>query len=418
MSDPPAALLRASAADPARPYLRLLGGVALVCSGVSGPLPRPQPLALLIYLHLRGRASREELAAVFWPTKSRKSGLQNVRQALLQVRKQVAGDFLHEDAGGLWADVVSDASEFERLCAAGDDLAALDWASGPSLLPGLATPSEVFANWLEDERATFRSRYEQALRRAGERLLDMGNYAEARARLLAAKELDADEALYRSLMTLEHRAGDTARALELFEECRQLLWAEWEATPAPETLALLREIEGHPAGANQRGRLLSTAAALPDADAPSTDARRCGKAARPPRGRRAGAAARAGRPRQNAAGQRRSANIFAAGPKGGVAGGRGRRGRRGAGGDARTAAGAFWPTGGRPSAGKRGPLGAGQRGALLRGGAASGGAPGRGARAAHLAPAPAGAAGHRTRPSGTRKFVATAGAPLGRVLRG
>ena len=60
----------------------------------------------------------------------------------------------------------------------------------------------------EDEQATFRSRYGETLRRAGERLLATGEYAEARARLSAAKELDADEALYRSLMTLEHRAGD------------------------------------------------------------------------------------------------------------------------------------------------------------------------------------------------------------------
>lgn len=253
--------------DPPRLSLRLFGEVTLSWSGQVIPPPGPKLLALLAYLHLRGKVSRDELTEVFWPGK--KSGLQSVRQALTQLRKLAgSSEWLTEDAAGLSLLAVSDVSEFHRLIAAGDDGSALALANG-ELLASLPAPSETFSNWLAEERAALSTQYAQAMRRHGQALLEAGDFLQARLWLAAALEQEGpEEGLYRALMELESQAGDPARALELFEECCLMLQTELGVSPSPETLALLEQIEGQGAGRHQSGQLLSDVAALPQATEP------------------------------------------------------------------------------------------------------------------------------------------------------
>lgn len=262
-------LLPLSAADPTRLYLQLLGEVALFQAGQKVASPGPKLLALLAYLHLHGPASREELAEVFWAGKG-KGGLQNVRQALTQLRKQQGAEgWLIENAQGIALASVSEVGEFRRLAALGQDAEALAVLGSGELLSALASPSATFSNWLEEEKLALSTLHVEVLRRHGAQRLAQGDFACARETLAQAQQLEPySEDLYRTLMTLEHQAGDTARALEVFEACRQMLHRELQATPSPETLALLRQIEAREAGSNQRGQLLTQAADLPQTQEP------------------------------------------------------------------------------------------------------------------------------------------------------
>ncbi|GGJ78631.1 BTAD domain-containing putative transcriptional regulator [Deinococcus aquiradiocola] len=250
-------LLARSADDAAHLYLHLLGEVRLAWGGVSLPLPGPKPLAVLAYLHLKGRASREELAEIFWPDKH--NALQNVRQALMTLRRlSGAGGWLMEDRQELVLAGISDVSELRRL-QQGDPQAALDFAlSSDTLLGRLATISAHFDAWLDEERGVLRATQLKVLQACSLQLLDSGQYDRARDLLHQAMFMEGDsEATYRTLMLLEHRAGRTAQALQVFEECRRMLESELNLTPDTETLNLLQQIEDRPSGSNQRGELLS-----------------------------------------------------------------------------------------------------------------------------------------------------------------
>lgn len=267
------ALLAQSAGDPHRLYLKLRGDVQLIWAGRALPAPGPKPLALLAYLHLNGlsapngQTGRDELAQVFWPTK--RAALQNVRQALSALRRlgDAQGEWLRDGAGGLSVAAVSDVSELRRLVGANDGAGALVFAQDSGELLGQrARVSATFDNWLQEESASVRTLSLRTLRARGLELLEDGDYDAARVLLTATLDQEGagdSEATFRALMTLEHQAGRAAQALEVFGRCRRALQDELDAAPAPETLELLRRIEGQDTGGNQRGRVLEAGAASP-----------------------------------------------------------------------------------------------------------------------------------------------------------
>jgi DNA-binding SARP family transcriptional activator len=255
---PPDLLVR-SATDPGRLYLQLVGEVRLSWAGLPLPLPGAKPLAVLVYLHLKGRASREELAEVFWPTKA--NALQNVRQALMTLRRLGgAGEWLVEDRQEFILAGVSDVSELRRMQEQGKLEAALDFAMGNDTLLGrLAAPSEIFEEWLEEERRRLQATQLEVLDACALQLLEAGEYDRARDLLRQTMYMAQveSETTYRTLMRLEHRAGRTEQALEVFEECRRMLESEFGTSPETETLELLKQIEDRKSGSNQRGELLN-----------------------------------------------------------------------------------------------------------------------------------------------------------------
>jgi len=247
-----------SGLDPDRLYLQLLGEIRLCRAGETLPLPGPKPLAVLTYLHLKGRTSREELAEVFWPGKE---AAQNVRQALLTLRRlDGAGKWLVEAGSEVTLAAVSDVSELRLLHGRGEPGSALDFAvDGGTLLGRLSIPTGLFESWLEEERRTVRDLQLQVLHGCGLELLEAGQYDRARTLLRQAMYMEPqaeNEGTYRALMLLEHRAGRGAEALEVFEECRRMLESEFGEQPEQETLDLLRQIEDRQSGTNRRGQLL------------------------------------------------------------------------------------------------------------------------------------------------------------------
>lgn len=124
--------------------LRSLGTPAVLDpSGGDMGLPLGKPLALLVYLSLApGPVSREDLAALLWPTATRARGLQSVRQAIWLIRRTlgedvlVGGDPVSVDPRRLEADI----RRAERLLVEGKEDEARALAQG-EFLEGFSLPN-------------------------------------------------------------------------------------------------------------------------------------------------------------------------------------------------------------------------------------------------------------------------------------
>jgi DNA-binding SARP family transcriptional activator len=120
---------------------------------------------------------------------------------------------------------------------------ALDEYRG-ELLPGLYPPdSEGFQRWLDLERARLKSSITVSATQHIEKLAQSGNHlgALAIARRLMEVQPD-DETVVRRAMSLHETIGDRAGGLALFESYRVRLASDFDAEPAPETIAIAERL--------------------------------------------------------------------------------------------------------------------------------------------------------------------------------
>lgn len=100
-------------------------------------------------------------------------------------------------------------------------------------LPGVDTP------WVDDVRAGLRDRHLAALRSLGVARGRLGSHDQARRVLREALRRDAlREDLWRALMDVEVAAGNVARALACYEDCRELLARDLGVDPSRATQQL------------------------------------------------------------------------------------------------------------------------------------------------------------------------------------
>ena len=249
-------------------HLTLLGTPELHWQAQTVPLPQAKLLALLAFLALNpAPVSREDLAALLWePRKTH-----NVRQALYLLRNLPgAASWLNaEERVSLRAD--TDVGRIVELTSGQQLSEALALWETPhgrprELLSGLELPAiPVFDDWLETERARLDALYFTTLRAHTMDLQQAGQGTDALqiARRLAEQQpYDGDA--QRLLIRLEAEVGSVEHALTVFEHHRKLLRDELQTVPEPETLALVRQLEGHSGGTALRARLLG---AMPDGPA-------------------------------------------------------------------------------------------------------------------------------------------------------
>jgi DNA-binding SARP family transcriptional activator len=215
---------------------------------IGSVLAQPKRLALLAYLVLArpGRFRRRDtVVSMFWPEQDGERARGALRQALRFLRNELGGEALvargDEEIGADPQSLTCDAWEFESACDSADWSAALEHYGG-SLLDGLfaADASAEFERWLEEERGRLRRRAVEA----AWALVEVAERADDRAAAVPlarrAVELSPDdEAGVRRLMRVLDRRGDRAGALAVYEDFRRRLAAEYGATPAPETEAVI-----------------------------------------------------------------------------------------------------------------------------------------------------------------------------------
>ncbi|MDB4869162.1 MAG: hypothetical protein JWL97_166, partial [Gemmatimonadales bacterium] len=232
---------------------QLLGEIRLqVTDGaeVDALLRQPKRLALLAYLvaPIPGTWHRRDtLLALFWPeldTAHARTSLRNslyvLRQTLGDEVVRTRGDDeisvdpsrLKTDLGEVWSALRERRTEDALANYSGE------------LLPALfASDSEGFQRWLDSERARLKVEVSRAALVLVGTLEREGKLAEALSVAQRVIEIQPDnETAVRRLITLHETMGDRAGALGVFETYKSRLASEFEAEPAPETMALANRL--------------------------------------------------------------------------------------------------------------------------------------------------------------------------------
>jgi Tol biopolymer transport system component/DNA-binding SARP family transcriptional activator len=232
---------------------QLLGEIRLkVADGadVDALLRQPKRLALLAYLVSPVPGTwhrRDTLLALFWPELDTAHARTSLRNSLYVLRQALGDDVIRtrgdDDISIDSAMMKTDLGAVWTALREGRAADALANYHGELLAALFASDSEGFQRWLETERARLKVEVSRAALALASSLEREGKLAEA---LNAAQRAIAiqpdDETAVRRLITLHDAIGDRAGALAVFETYRSRLAAEFEAEPAPETLALANRL--------------------------------------------------------------------------------------------------------------------------------------------------------------------------------
>ena len=238
--------------------IRLLGDLEVIS-------PERQPVRfatrksslLFAALVLAGRRGhrREQLSEAFWPGRSEAQARNNLRQALVDIRRSfptgndaavyIEGD---QDAISLMAgpdDI--DIWVFDRKLENGQ---AADLAFAADLYRGDLLAHEAIPEGLDEWFQPHQSRYQRKARQLVERLslaLPASAAAEeAACEGLAERLLASDptaEAAHRALIRIHARRGHENAAFRQFDVCRTALKKHLDAEPEAETSALLASLQ-------------------------------------------------------------------------------------------------------------------------------------------------------------------------------
>lgn len=213
-------------------------------------LAQPKRVALVAYLAIgssRGFKRRDSLLGVFWPDVEQERARHALRQAVYVLRRSLGGEVIvsrgDEEIGIADDEVWCDALAFERAVDAGATAEALEWYKG-DLLPGFFLADALeFERWLDAERQRLRRLASDAAWSLAALRESEGNPAAAAHWARRAVELDPwDESSLCRLLQLLDGIGDRAGAIRAYEQFASRLRAEYEAEPAPETQALIRQV--------------------------------------------------------------------------------------------------------------------------------------------------------------------------------
>jgi len=200
--------------------------------------------ALLVYLAVERRVSRESLTTVFWPESDAENARHALRQSLYQLRKVVGSEWIDSRAHELvvTGDVRTDAQAFTDAVDRGDPVSAVELYQG-SFLDGIhLVDLQPWESWVDAHRA----QYARAFRKASRELLEMRRTAgdltgaiEAAERW-AEREPSDDEAQHR-LIEILAAAGERAEAIRQYETYARRMAADG-LQPLDETVALAERL--------------------------------------------------------------------------------------------------------------------------------------------------------------------------------
>lgn len=227
--------------------LNALGPVAVVRDGTAAPITQPRLLALIAYLVLarpRGRYTRDTLIALLWPDADQASGRQGLRNALYRLRHALGEDviqtvgenFVEVTAGAVDSDVFT----FERAVDEQRWSDAVAAYRGEFLQGFHVSDAPAFERWLDVERERLTTMAIDAAWEDVTTRRESGDVQGAiRAAAFACGLKPDDERSIRRYLELLRDAGDPAAARRAYDLFAARLKSEFDATPSPETAAVL-----------------------------------------------------------------------------------------------------------------------------------------------------------------------------------
>jgi DNA-binding SARP family transcriptional activator/tetratricopeptide (TPR) repeat protein len=196
--------------------------------------------ALLVYLAVERRVSREALTTVFWPESDAENARHALRQSLYQLKKAVRSDWIESRAHELvvTGDVRTDVHDFLNALERGDLESAVKLYRGPFLHGVHLVDLSQWESWVDSRRAQYARAFRKACRELLESKRGAGDAAGAIevAELWCAREPSDDEAQHRLIEALAN-AGERAEAIRQYETYMRLVESDGLQLP-DETRAL------------------------------------------------------------------------------------------------------------------------------------------------------------------------------------
>lgn len=190
-------------------------------------LSRRARAALLIYLTIERRVSREALTAMFWPESDGPRTRHALRQSLYHLRKTLdCGDWIVARAHELivCGDITADAVAFSDAVERGDAERAVRLYHGPFLDGVHLVDRSAWESWVDTRRTRYARQFRKACREVFERRMSAGDVAGAItvAECWLAPDPTDDEAQHRLIAALA-AAGERADAIRQYEAYARLL---------------------------------------------------------------------------------------------------------------------------------------------------------------------------------------------------
>jgi DNA-binding SARP family transcriptional activator/TolB-like protein len=204
--------------------------------------------ALLIYLAVEQRVSRDSLITVFWPESDNENARHALRQSLYQLKKAVRADWVESLAHDLVirSDVRADVHEFTEAIEQKDLERAVALYRG-AFLDGIhLVDLSSWESWVDTKRA----RYARAFRQASRDLIRIKlSQGDKRGAIRVAEQWMArdrmdDEAQHRLIETLAS-AGERAEAIRQYETWERARESDG-LEPPEETRALVERLKAEP----------------------------------------------------------------------------------------------------------------------------------------------------------------------------
>jgi DNA-binding SARP family transcriptional activator len=176
--------------------------------------------ALLVYLAIERRVSREALTTVFWPESDAENARHALRQSLYQLKRAVKTDWIESRAHELivTADVRTDVHDFLDAIERGELESAITLYRGAFLDGVHLVDLSQWENWVDSRRAQYARAFRKASRDLIEsktRARDLTGAIEVAERWSARDPMD-EEAQHRLIETLAN-AGERAEAIRQYE---------------------------------------------------------------------------------------------------------------------------------------------------------------------------------------------------------
>ena len=228
--------------------IRLITFGGLHAQGANGELERllaqHSRAALLVYLAVERRVSRESLIATFWPESDAENARHALRQSLYQLRKVLGGDWVESHAHELvvGADVEADAHSFTQAVERGEAETAVELYRG-SFLDGVhLVDLRSWESWVDARRAQYSRAFRKACREVLEFKRAAGDFegAIAAAEQWIAVDPADDEAQHRLIEALA-LAGERAEAIRQYETYARMVEPDG-LHPRDETAVLIERL--------------------------------------------------------------------------------------------------------------------------------------------------------------------------------
>jgi DNA-binding SARP family transcriptional activator len=239
-------------ASGARIRLHLLGQFQLVVDGSAIEITsrRVRLLLALLALHRGRQLLRDKVAGLLWPESSDKNAKISLRQTLWQLRNALSESGIDPDdllavgrselgipaEAGLWVDAGALEEDLGEMSSWEERIRQVRLYAG-ELLPG------IYDEWVSPHRTRLAARFDHIAEGLLADLIDAGRWPDALE--VAQRYLEIagpSETAYRAAINAQSEMGNAAAAMEIYQECVEVLESHFGLNPSRETDALVERL--------------------------------------------------------------------------------------------------------------------------------------------------------------------------------